>query len=159
MKKKWIVTLVLLLILATAVVAIVWYFGPGVHRVFRQAHFNFEDATCYVVNKEGNTVTGTTKLTMKGGCKLGGASGLDLCIDGYAEEGYEVTFRLESEGQLQGVFFKEDGTTVQELADMGQVWIVDGVPVFGFAGGEAVYIVAADSAEEALELVRSVKDN
>lgn len=156
-KKKWLFVSALAVVLIAVIGVICWYFGPGVHRVFQWVHFNFEDATCYVVDRESNTVTGTTKLTLKGGYKMNESAGVDFRIDGYADEGYGLSLRLESNGQIQGVFFKDVGTTVPELENMGKIQIVDGAPVFTFTGETSAYIVVANGAEEALELVQSMK--
>ena len=152
-KKMLIIGIVVLVLLALIVGGLIWYFSKGAHFVWKFAHFNFDEQTCYIIDKASGQIVDQTTLTMKGGHSDFDSDErmLDVKfeIDGYTkggsvvgskhEDGWNVLYE-ESTEDVYGIFNFEPGGAKDLIVELR------------YEGERAdVYAICADSAEEALE--------
>lgn len=166
MKKRVMIVCAIVAVVIAAVVGcgLQWFYSDGLHTFLNWVNFNYEDAPCYVVANDMQTVVGTTTLTIQGG-GTSKRNPLDMKvfeIPDYIENvEYTISFHRE-DGEWNGFFGTVDGYTEHAPVskDLGYILWECGTPVFMFqsAEEELVYIVPAGSEAEAVEIVEKTLD-
>lgn len=155
--KKWIVIGIVALVLVALIAGgLIWYFSKGAHFVWKFAHFNFEEQTCYIVDKTTGQIVDQTTLTMKGGYSDFGSDDrmldVEFEIKGYTQggslvgsknkDGWNVIYESDNE-TIYGIFNFEVGGARDLLVELRNVEIQ-----------ADAYAICADSQEEALDIYR-----
>lgn len=151
---KWLViSMVALVLIGLIAGGLIWYFSKGAHFVWKFANFNFDEQTCYIVDKTSGQVVDQTTLTLIGGYSdfASDKRMLDVKfeIKGYTKDGsltgskheggWNVLYE-ESTNDVYGIFSFEPGGASDLIVELR----------YEFDRAD-VYAICADSQEEALE--------
>lgn len=155
-KKLLIIGIAALVMIALIAGGLIWFYSKGAHFVWNFANFNFDEQTCYIIDKTSGQIVDQTTLTLKGSHSDSGSDDrmldVEFEIKGYTKGGSIVGSKNEDEwivlyeegeGDIYGIFNFEAGGARDLIVELRYQ-----------SGRGDVYAICADDTEEAMDFYR-----